>query len=276
MHRGNRSLPNVAPIAVPVDGEYGAARLGRLHPNPHHDVAQRRALDEQGVQAVAVLRSELVDGVRVKDARYRVLEYRVQVTARAHGRAQNSCSGVLGDWGFVSSKPYEGTGKDRASVRCAQSFCVPPYGCLEQPAKEENHMNDELLEMIEHEVLSWPGVGKQMGGGGRAQGGFWVPPATVYRFGSRQIGHIHTTGVADLTFPREIHDELISDGRAKPHPAGFANVVSHHIREPEDVPKVLELFRMSYERAKVSAERRRERTERRYSNDGRVKEAPNH
>jgi hypothetical protein len=94
-----------------------------------------------------------------------------------------------------------------------------------------------------------------------------VPPATVYRFGSRQIGHIHTTGVEDLTFPREIHDELISDARAQPHPAGFVNVVSHHIRELEDVAKVLELFHMSYERAKESAERRRERTERRYSND---------
>jgi hypothetical protein len=129
-------------------------------------------------------------------------------------------------------------------------------------------MKDELLEMVEREVLSWPGVSKEWGGGGRGQGGFWVPPATVYRFGRRQIGHIHhTTGVADLTFPREIHDELISDGRAKPHGAGFANVVSYHIREPEDVPGVLELFRMSYERATESAERRRERTERRYHDE---------
>ncbi len=118
-------------------------------------------------------------------------------------------------------------------------------------------MNDELLEKIEREVLSWPGVSKETGGGGPAQGGFWVPPATVYRFGRRQIEHIHNTGVADLTFPRKIHDKLISDGRAKPHGAGFANVVSYHIREPEDVPGVLELFRMSYERAKESAERRK-------------------
>jgi hypothetical protein len=59
----------------------------------------------------------------------------------------------------------------------------------------------------------------------------------------------HTTGVDDLTFPREVHNELISDGRVKPHGAGFANVVSYHIREPENVPRVVELFRMSYERA---------------------------
>jgi Family of unknown function (DUF5519) len=128
-------------------------------------------------------------------------------------------------------------------------------------------MNDELLEMVEHEVLGWPGVSKARGGGGRGQGGFWVPPASVYRFGRRQIGHIHDTGVADLTFPRKVHDELISAGRAEPHAAGFANVVSYHIREPEDVPGVVELFRMSYERAKESAERRKERTERGYSHD---------
>jgi len=127
-------------------------------------------------------------------------------------------------------------------------------------------MNEELLEMVEHDVLGWPGVSKERGGGGQGHGGFWVPPATVYRFGRRQIGHIHDTGVADITFPRKFHDELISDGRARPHPAGFANVVSYHIGEPEDVPGVVELFRMSYERAKESAERRKERTERRYSN----------
>ena len=126
-------------------------------------------------------------------------------------------------------------------------------------------MKGELLEMVDHAVLSWPGTSKERGGGGRGRGGFWVPPATVYRFGRRQIGHIHETGVADLTFPKKIHDELISDGRAKPHPAGFANVVSYHIREPEDVPGVVELFRMCYERAKEAAERRRERTERTYS-----------
>ncbi len=117
-------------------------------------------------------------------------------------------------------------------------------------------MNDELLAMVGREVLGWPGVSKETAKGGQGQGGFWVPPATVYRFGRRQLGHIHDTGVADLTFTREIHDELISDGRAKPHGAGFAGVVSYHIREPGDVPGAVELFRMSYDRAKASAERR--------------------
>jgi hypothetical protein len=73
----------------------------------------------------------------------------------------------------------------------------------------------------------------------------------------RALGHVHHDGAADLTFPREIYDELISDGRAKPHGAGLASVVSYHIRELEDVPEVVERFRMNYERGSASAERRR-------------------
>jgi hypothetical protein len=118
-------------------------------------------------------------------------------------------------------------------------------------------MKEELLAMVEREVLRWPGVSKERHGGGRGRGGFRVPPATVYKFGRRQIGHVHDTGVADLTFTREIHDQLVSEGRAEPHGAGFAGVVSYHIREPEDVPRVVELFRMGYDRAKTAAERRR-------------------
>jgi hypothetical protein len=78
-------------------------------------------------------------------------------------------------------------------------------------------MNDELLAMVERDVLDWPGVSKETHRGGPGQGGFWVPPATVYKFGCRALGHVHGTGVADLTFPREIHDQLISDGWAKQH-----------------------------------------------------------
>ncbi len=118
-------------------------------------------------------------------------------------------------------------------------------------------MNDELLKAIEREVLGWPGVSKETHRGGPGQGGFWVPPATVYKFGRRALGHIHdNTGVADLTFTREIHDELICDGRAKPHAAGFASVVSYRVREPEDVPGAVELFRMNYERLRAREGRR--------------------
>ena len=135
-------------------------------------------------------------------------------------------------------------------------------------------MNDELLARVEREVLGWPGVSKERGGGGRGRGGFWVPPATIYKLGRRQIGHLHDTGVADLAFPRVVHDQLISDGRARPHGDGFPGVVSYHIREPVDVPRVVELFRRSYDRARAAAERRNERTEREYASDEHAMKAP--
>ncbi len=120
--------------------------------------------------------------------------------------------------------------------------------------ERSNQLNNELLTMVESEVLGWSGASKETVRGG--QSGFWVLPFTVYRFVRRTLGHVHHNGVADLTFPREIRDELI-DGRAKPHGAGLAGVVSYHIRELEDVPECAEPFRMNYERASASAERRR-------------------
>ncbi len=114
-------------------------------------------------------------------------------------------------------------------------------------------MNEALLEMVENEVLAWPGVFKKTD-----QNGIGGVGVTGYRFGRRQIGHVHHDGVADLQFPRKVHDELVSSGRAEPHRGGFAAVVSYRINTPEDVPGLVELLRMSYERVKASSERKAE------------------
>ena len=63
--------------------------------------------------------------------------------------------------------------------------------------------------------------------------------------------------MTDFPFPKALHDELIKDGRAKPHPVGFPDVVSYYVREPEDVPGAVELFRMNYERLPAREGRRR-------------------
>jgi hypothetical protein len=113
-----------------------------------------------------------------------------------------------------------------------------------------HRMDNELLASIEREVLGWPGVSKDPD---RSH-------VALYRFGRRQIGHVHRDGVADLTFPKALHDALISDGLAQPHRGGFPAVVSYRISSPEDLPGAVNLFRRSYERAKAAAERRRDRS----------------
>ena len=114
-------------------------------------------------------------------------------------------------------------------------------------------MNDELVAQIERELLGWPGVSKESGGGGSGRGGFRVPPATVYRFGRRQIGHVHhnEAGLAGFSFPKEVREELIRSGRAIPHLAfpDSQTVASYRVRSTQDVPGAVELFRMNYERA---------------------------
>ncbi len=107
-------------------------------------------------------------------------------------------------------------------------------------------MKEELLTSIEREVLGWTGVWQKRGEDGPGRIG-----VTGYGFGQKQIGHVHDDGHADFRFPREVRDELIRAGRAIPHPAfpDSRTTASYQIRTPEDLPGVVELFRMSYERA---------------------------
>jgi hypothetical protein len=105
-------------------------------------------------------------------------------------------------------------------------------------------MNPELLALLEAELLSWPDVTKETRDTDVSD--FDV---TIYRVGRRQIGHLHHDGVADILLPKAVQQELIAEGRADPHRAGFDGVISVEIRDATDVPDVVELFRLSYERA---------------------------
>jgi hypothetical protein len=57
-------------------------------------------------------------------------------------------------------------------------------------------MNDQLWASIEREVLGWPGVGKDPD----------RPHVALYRFGRRQLGHVHPDGVVDRPFPKVVHE----------------------------------------------------------------------
>ena len=113
-------------------------------------------------------------------------------------------------------------------------------------------MNDELLlTMVEREVLKWPGVTSEPGRFG----------ATSFRYGKREIGHIHRDRIADLPVTTGMREDLLSQGRARPHRAGVKGYISYPLENEEDVSAVLEILGRNYDRAKDAAERRAASTE---------------
>jgi hypothetical protein len=105
---------------------------------------------------------------------------------------------------------------------------------------------DSYTLTIEREVLTWPGVTSEPGRFG----------ATSLRYGKREIGHLHRDRIADLPVTREMREEILARGRARPHRAGVKGYISYPIENPEDVSVVLEILGWNYDRAKAAAERR--------------------
>lgn len=102
------------------------------------------------------------------------------------------------------------------------------------------------LETIRGEVLSWDGVSEQPHRFGGVE----------FRYGKRELGHIHGDRFADLPFRRPIRDMLVETGRALPHHVmPDSGWVTKPIRSDDDVEETIELFRLSYERARLAANR---------------------
>ena len=102
---------------------------------------------------------------------------------------------------------------------------------------------EDIRARIEREVASWDGVTTaphRFGG-------------VEFRLGKRELGHLHPR-IADLPFVRTIRDMLVETGRARPHhvmpDSGWVTVAL------DDADEVIELFRLSYERARVAQARR--------------------
>ena len=102
---------------------------------------------------------------------------------------------------------------------------------------------EDIGGRIEREVGSWEGVSvhpHRFGG-------------IEFRLGRRALGHLHGERWADLRFHRGIRDMLVETGRAQPHHVlPETGWVSKRIAGDEDVAEVIELFRLGYERARVS------------------------
>lgn len=102
------------------------------------------------------------------------------------------------------------------------------------------------LDTIRAEVLSWEGVTAHPHRFGGVE----------FRYGRRELGHVHGDRFADLPFHRTIREILVETGRALPHHVlPDSGWVTKPMRTPGDVADVIELFRLSYERARIAAHR---------------------
>jgi hypothetical protein len=111
--------------------------------------------------------------------------------------------------------------------------------CQNQIQEERGKINTQVTQTIKEEILKWPGITTEPNRFGGIE----------FLVNRKEMGHLHGEKLADLPFPVEIRKELVASGRALPHhiypESGW---VSYWIRNREDIPVVLELFEMQYER----------------------------
>lgn len=96
-----------------------------------------------------------------------------------------------------------------------------------------------IAETITEQVLGLDGVtaGPHRFGG------------TEFRYGRFELGHIHGDRQADVLFSRAQRAELVAAGATGPHhiypESGWTTL---YLRDPADVPRAVELFRLAHAR----------------------------
>jgi hypothetical protein len=102
-------------------------------------------------------------------------------------------------------------------------------------------------ERITAEVTGWEGI--EAGPGKRGEFSF--------RFGRREIGHLHGDHAAHFFFPKERWEELAAQGRIVEHPVvpGRHGPAARRIEGDADVAEVIALMRINYEDARARASR---------------------
>lgn len=108
--------------------------------------------------------------------------------------------------------------------------------------QEGDAMTTSIATTIATEVGSWPGVTAhphRFGG-------------TEFQLNGHEIGHLHGGHQADLPFPVRMRKELVAAGKAELHhllpETGW---VTRYIRSAADLPGVVELFRLNYDRLRA-------------------------
>ena len=102
------------------------------------------------------------------------------------------------------------------------------------------------MEKIQQTVAVWEGVSSQPHRFGGIE----------FRFGKREIGHLHGEYLLDIPFPMKVRDELIESGRVEPHHVlPESGWVSFYIRCEEDIDEAIRLLNLSFELAKKQHEK---------------------
>ena len=110
---------------------------------------------------------------------------------------------------------------------------------------DERSPSQQIMEI----VASWPGVMTASGNLGELS----------FRVGRRELGHLHGDTAAHFGFPRHLWVTLYKERRIEPHPV-FIDLVgpaARRIQAPSDIPAVIDLFRLNYERLTALAGARR-------------------
>jgi hypothetical protein len=96
-----------------------------------------------------------------------------------------------------------------------------------------------FLKILEDEVSAWPSITVHPHRfGGRE-----------FRFGSAEVGHVHTGGVVDIPFPRAVRNALLASGPAEQHRwVPNSGWTTFRVRNEEDLSHALWLMRLSYRR----------------------------
>ena len=100
--------------------------------------------------------------------------------------------------------------------------------------------NPELLDClddIEAEILSWKGASVSLHKYGGMQ----------FNCNGKEIGHIHSNGILDIRFSRNIKQQLMEEGRISDHHV-FTNSgwISFYVMKKGDVVYAVSLLKMAY------------------------------
>jgi hypothetical protein len=98
------------------------------------------------------------------------------------------------------------------------------------------------IDEIENRVKTWEGVALSQHKYGGLQ----------FNYLNKELGHIHSNGLLDIHFPKNIRDQLVTSGTAMEHHV-FKNSgwISFYVKTVEDVDKAIELLRSSYSQIRL-------------------------